>query len=294
MPAAADLQYSSELHRLNDKAIVLTGEAAQSAVREVVHLGGQILNYVAALALHLTFVPGYHAAVRSRVSQVRCEHRVGGGASSGCGATVGRVLGIGKHAVVRFPLLTRVCYLRRWPQTPTLPVTDIASLKPSKSIRRRSSASSSHTSSPSGRAGTSWGQHLHDLVVALPGATTSDASGPRIAPLLLPSSSSSTTTSAPALLSGAASRPPSTQSSDPGSDDDGASSAVASLVKGVLIRVGWWGHSSSHVASYERDAMQILHRGTYQDVHMLTNAYRYGCKRPRDATVWKRHTPPCS
>ena len=66
MPAAADLVYTSRLHRWHDKAIVLCGEAAASALRELVHLGGQTLHATAALTLHLTFHPGYHAVVKNR------------------------------------------------------------------------------------------------------------------------------------------------------------------------------------------------------------------------------------
>jgi hypothetical protein len=116
MPPAAELQYTSELHRLNDKAIVVAGEATQSAVRELVHLGGQLVHYLAALTLHLTFTPGYHSAVRARLTQVRalvyfcafhsalCAPAVLAGCFAGCARVVLREFAVdGFRARFAFP-----------------------------------------------------------------------------------------------------------------------------------------------------------------------------------------------
>lgn len=83
LPGVADLEYTSALHRAHDHAIVFAGEAAQAAVRESVHLVGQVVHGAAAFALHLTFVPGYHTAVKHIITAVRTA-AVGAWPAAGC------------------------------------------------------------------------------------------------------------------------------------------------------------------------------------------------------------------
>lgn len=68
-PLASRERRLGRSHALVDDSLLAFGELLKCLIRESFHLGGQVVNGAASLALHLTLEPGYRhrAGLNSRV-----------------------------------------------------------------------------------------------------------------------------------------------------------------------------------------------------------------------------------